>query len=124
MAKRLPAVKEKTDKTSKSARPRIVSTLISFNYLPETYLSVKMTPDQESAWEDRFRPKIKVGTLDGTFRLSRQAYWEEQRRSRQPAKLRSTILEAEQQVYAVSSVPQDRGGNVLRLEVASCRAMI
>jgi hypothetical protein len=35
-----------------------------------------MTPDQESAWEDRFsKLKIKGGTLDGTFRLSRQAYW-------------------------------------------------
>lgn len=114
MAKRLPAVKKKADKSSKkrkTADSKHVN-LVQLSAWKPT-LSVKMTPDQESAWEDRFRQaKIKVELWMEHFRLSRQAYWEEQRRARQPAKLRPIFgsLEAEQLGIScqLCRLPQDR----------------
>jgi hypothetical protein len=115
MAKRLPAVKKKTDKSSKKRKASDSKhpNLVQLSAWKPT-LSVKMTPDQESAWEDRFRQaKIKVELWMENFRLSRQAYWEEQRRSRQPAKLRSTFGSLEPEQVGLSCqlcrLPQDRG---------------
>jgi hypothetical protein len=115
MAKRLPTAKKKTDKSSKKRKASESKhpNLVQLSAWKPT-LSVKMTPEQESAWEDRFRQaKIKVELWMEHFRLSRQAYWEEQRRSRQPAKLRSTFgsLEPEQRGICcqLCRLPQDRG---------------
>jgi hypothetical protein len=115
MAKRLPAVKRKTDKSSKKRKASESKhpNLVQLSAWKPT-LCVKMTHDQESTWEDRFRQaKIKVELWMEQFRLSRRAYWEEQRRSRQPAKLRSTFgsLEPEQRGMCcqLCRLPQDRG---------------
>jgi hypothetical protein len=125
MAKRLPASvpKKRSDKSSSSKKRKSSSgsggdgskhvNLVQMSAWKPT-LSVKMTPDEESAWEHRFRQaKIKVELWMEHYRLSRQAFWDEQRRIRQPPKLRSTFGSLEPDLTGVSCqlcrLPQDRG---------------
>jgi hypothetical protein len=114
MTKRLPAVKKKTDKSSKKRKTsegKPVSLMQLSAWKPPP--SIKMTADEELAWEDRFRQAtIKVELWMEHFRLSRETYWDERRRSRRPAKTRSTFgsLEPEQSNLScqLCCLPPDR----------------